>query len=38
MIFQEAALNIVLGIMMMAGLPIEDQELQAVIYCGANNI
>ena len=38
MIFQEAALNIVLGVMMMAGLPIEDQRLQADIYCGAQNI
>jgi len=38
MIFQEAALNIVMTIMLMAGLPIEDQELQADIYCGAHNI
>ena len=38
MIFQEAALNIVVTIMMMAGLPVEDQELQADIYCGAQNI
>ena len=33
MILQEAALNIVVTIMMMAGLPVEDQELQADIYC-----
>ena len=38
MIFQEAALNIVMAVMMMAGLSIEDQELQADIYCGAQNI
>ena len=38
MILQEAALNIVVAVMMMAGLPIEDQELQADIYCGAQNI
>ena len=38
MILQEAALNIVVTIMMMAGLPVEDQELQADIYCGAQNI
>ena len=38
MIFQEAALNIVLAVMMTAGLPVEDQELQADIYCGAHNI
>ncbi len=38
MIFQEAALNIVLMTMMAAGLPVEDQELQADIYCGAQNI
>jgi spore germination cell wall hydrolase CwlJ-like protein len=38
MIFQEAALNIVLMTMMVAGLPVEDQELQADIYCGAQNI
>jgi spore germination cell wall hydrolase CwlJ-like protein len=38
MIFQEAALNIVLATMMAAGLPVEDQELQADIYCGAQNI
>ena len=38
MILQEAALNIVVTVMMMAGLPVEDQELQADIYCGAHNI
>ena len=38
MIFQEAPLNIVLMTMMVAGLPVEDQELQADIYCGAQNI
>jgi spore germination cell wall hydrolase CwlJ-like protein len=38
MIFQEAALNIVLMTMLAAGLPVEDQELQADIYCGAQNI
>ena len=38
MILQEAALNIVVTVMMMAGLPVEDQELQADIYCGAQNI
>jgi len=38
MIFQEAALNIVLMTMMAAGLPVEDQELQEDIYCGAQNI
>ena len=38
MILLESALNIVIATMMFMGLPIEDQQSQQEIYCGAQNI